>query len=96
MALFFFVGGEDVLANAVDGISTRNADQGTYTDITTRLNASWHFYFQNITSVTPPDDNNWRTEVLGFFRDMLELLECRVVYDYFIIVRHCLGGFYVI
>ena len=82
----FYLGGEDVLANVVDGDSNRNEDQGTYIDIRTALNDSWHEIFDaGIDPMGLPrptvmeSGTAWRGEVIRFFGNMMQLLECRVV-----------------
>ena len=79
-----------VIANLTD--SDRNADQPNFWDITLMLEDEWLAIWDNLTDAEqmtimervaglgdPISRNGWITEQIPFFRDMLELLSCRVV-----------------
>ena len=85
------LGGNDVLANL--NTSNRNADQPIFDDITDMLRDEWLQIWDGFTdeeraaviAQAPESDsrpisrNGWITEQIPAFRDMLEVLSCRVV-----------------
>ena len=69
------------MANYTEGQENRNDDQGTFWNITDTLDINWRRIWNTTDQDLHPDvtESSWRSDILGLFRDMQQVLSCRVV-----------------